>query len=72
MFEVARWQAEQMFEDLQAQHSVDAVAGVQDQELAHPGHRRGEDHEHGEADADDRERIQRVVDDNLVKDHLGE
>jgi hypothetical protein len=72
MLEVTRRQAEQVLEHLQAQHGIDAVAGMQDQVLPHPGHRRTEHHEHGEPDADDGQGIERVVDDDLVYHHLGE
>ncbi len=70
VLEVTRREAEQMLEDLQAEHGVDAVAGVEDQVLAHPGHRRAEHHEHGKPDADDRQRIERVVHNDLVDHHL--
>lgn len=61
-----------MFEDLQAQYGVDAVAGMENEVLAHPGHRGGEEHEHGQSDADDGQGIERVMDNDLVDDHLGE
>jgi len=72
VLEVTRRQAEQVLEHLQAQHGIDAVAGVQDQVLAHPGHRRTEHHEHGQPDADDDQGIEGVMDDHLVDDHLRE
>ena len=61
-----------MLEHLQPQHRVDAVAGMQDQVLAHPGHGGGEGHEHRQPDADDGQGIERVVNDDLVDDDLGE
>ena len=72
MLEVARRQLEQVVEHRRAQHGIHAVAGVQDQVLAHPGKQRGKDHEHGQADADHDQRALGMVDDDLVDDDLGE
>ena len=51
LLEIRHGQAEQMPEHGLPQHRVHAVAGVQHQVLAHPGHDRGEQHEHDERDA---------------------
>ena len=72
MLKVARRQAEQVLEHLQAEHGVDAISRVQDQVLAYPGHGGGEGHEHRQADANHRQGIERVMDHDLVDDHLRE
>ncbi len=72
LLEIARGQLEQVVEHGGAQHRIDAVAGVQDEVLAHPAEQGGEHHEHGQADADDDEGALRAVHHDLVDDHLGE
>ena len=72
VLEVARRQAEKVLEHLQAQHRVDAVAHVEDEVLAHPGHRGGENHKHRQTDADHRQRVERVMDNHFVNHYLGE
>ena len=72
LFEVARGQAKQVLEDLQAQHGIDAVAGVQDEILAHPSHDGSKQHEYGQANANDGQGVEGVVDDDFVDDGLCE
>jgi len=72
VLEVARRQAEQVLEHLQAQHRVDAVAHVEDEVLAHPGHRGGENHKHRQTDADHRQSVESVMNDDFVDYDLGE
>ena len=61
-----------MLEDARAEHGVDAVAGVEHEVLARPGHRRAEHEEEDEREPDHGERALGVVHDHLVDDHLGE
>ena len=70
--EVRQGQAQQMAEDLAAEDGIDAVAGVQDQVLAQPGHDAGEDHEQDQGDTEDDQGAVGLVDDDLVDDDLGE
>ena len=72
VLEVRQRQAQQVAEDLAAEHGIDAVAGVQDQVLAQPGHDAGEDHEQDQGDAEDDQGAVGLVDDDLVDDDLGE
>jgi hypothetical protein len=72
LLEVGRRQPEQVLEDLAAEHGVDAVAGVQHEVLAQPGHAAGEQHEHDERDAKHDQGAVGLVHDYLVDDDLGE
>ena len=65
-------QAEQMLEHLQAQYRVDAVAHVENEVLAHPGHSGSEDHEHSQPDADHCQRVEGVMNNDLIDHYLGE
>lgn len=64
-------QAEEVTENLAAQHGVDAIAGVQHQILSEPGHGDIEKHEHDEGKAKDDQNASALVGDDLVDDHLG-
>lgn len=46
VFKIRQRQVQQVTEHLAAQHRIDAVAGVQHEVLAQPGHRAVEQHEH--------------------------
>ena len=70
--EIGRRQREEVLEHARAEHRVDPVAGVEHQILAGPGHRRAEDEEEHERDADDREGALGAVDHDLVDHDLGE
>jgi hypothetical protein len=70
LLEVRQREAQQVAEDLAAQHRVHAVAGVQDQVLPQPAHARVEEHEHHQTQADRDQRALRLIDDHLVQDHL--
>jgi hypothetical protein len=72
VLEEGQRQAQQVAEDLAAEHGVDAVAGVQHQVLAQPAHDGGEQHEHRQGDADHDSVLLRLVHDHLVDDDLGE
>ncbi len=72
VLEEGQRQAQQVAEDLAAEHGVDAVAGVQHQILAQPCHGAGEDHEQDQRHADDGQRGLRLVHHHLVDDDLGE
>ena len=71
IFEIGQRQAQEVPEDGTAEDGVDAVAGVQDEVLAQPGHAGGKEHEQDESDAEDDEGAVGLVDDDLVDDHLG-
>lgn len=72
MLEVARRQGEEVFEYGAAEDGIDAVAGMQDEVLAHPGEQGGEDHEHGQADGDDDQGAFGAMHHDFVDDDLGE
>jgi hypothetical protein len=72
MLEIPGRQADQVLEDARAEHGIHPVAGVQDEVLPHPAHRRAEQRHDDEGDADDDEGVDRLVDDHLVDHHLGE
>ncbi|TND03623.1 MAG: hypothetical protein FD118_1442 [Rhodocyclaceae bacterium] len=72
LLEPGQGQAQQVAEDLAAEHGVDAVAGVQHQILPQPAHDGGEDHEHDQRHADHGQRAGALVRDHLVNDDLGE
>ena len=72
VFEVRQRQAQQVAKDLAAEDGVDAVAGVQHEVLAQPGHAAGEAHEHDQGDTEDDQGAVRLMDDDLVDDDLGE
>jgi hypothetical protein len=72
VLEVAHRQREQVLEHAGAEHGVHPIAGMQHEILPHPAHRRAERHDRGEGNADDDERVGRLVDDDLVDHHLGE
>ena len=61
-----------MLEDARAEHGVDPVAGVQDEVLPHPAHGGAEQRDDHERDADDDQRVDRLVNDDLVDDDLRE
>ncbi len=61
-----------MFEDLAAEHGIDAVAGMQDQVLTRPGQRTGEQQEHHQPEPDDVQGAHGLMHDHLVDHDLGE
>jgi hypothetical protein len=72
LLEPRQGQAQEVAEDLAAEHGIDAVAGVQHQVLAQPAHDSREHHEHRQGDADHPQRAVALVRDHLVDDDLGE
>ena len=72
LFEIRHGQMQHVAKDMTTQHGVDAVAGVQHEVLAQPGHGAGEQHEHDQPDGDGDQGALRLVHHDLVDDDLGE
>lgn len=72
VLEIGQRQSEQVPKDLAAQHGIDAIAGMQHEVLAQPGHGAGEEHEHDQGHAEHDQGAVGLVNNHLVDDDLGE
>jgi hypothetical protein len=72
VLEVRHRQAQEVPEHRLPEHRVDAVPGMEDEILPHPGHDCGKEHEHDERRPHHPERALRLVHDDLVDHDLRE